>query len=29
VFSTPFITTFCDATGLLIYFVIAKPVLGT
>lgn len=28
VFSTPFITTFCDATGLLIYFVIAKSVLG-
>src|SRR5690606_6385629 len=27
VFSTPFITTFCDATGLLIYFVIAKSVL--
>lgn len=28
VFSTPFITTFCDATGLVIYFVIAKTVLG-
>lgn len=28
VFSTPFITTFCDATGLLIYFTIAKVVLG-
>lgn len=28
VFSTPFITTFCDATGLLIYFTIAKAVLG-
>lgn len=28
VFSTPFITTFCDATGLLIYFSIAKAVLG-
>ncbi|MDT0202850.1 magnesium transporter [Nocardioides sp. AE5] len=28
VFSTPFITTFCDATGLLIYFMIAKAVLG-
>ena len=28
VFSTPFISTFCDATGLLIYFSIAKAVLG-
>lgn len=28
VFSTPFITTFCDATGLVIYFSIAKAVLG-
>ena len=28
VFSTPFITTFCDATGLLIYFTIARLVLG-
>ena len=28
VFSTPFITTFCDATGLLIYFTIAKAILG-
>ncbi|MDN5894386.1 MAG: magnesium transporter [Nocardioides sp.] len=28
VFSTPFITTFCDATGLLVYFTIAKVVLG-
>ena len=28
VFSTPFITTFCDATGLIIYFSIAKAVLG-
>ncbi|MGB3413079.1 MAG: magnesium transporter, partial [Microbacteriaceae bacterium] len=28
VFSTPFISTFCDATGLLIYFSIAKVVLG-
>lgn len=28
VFSTPFITTFCDATGLVIYFTIAKAVLG-
>lgn len=27
-FSTPFISTFCDATGLLIYFAIAKVVLG-
>lgn len=27
VFSTPFISTFCDATGLLIYFTIAKMVL--
>lgn len=27
-FSTPFISTFCDATGLLIYFAIAKMVLG-
>lgn len=27
-FSTPFISTFCDATGLLIYFAIAKLVLG-
>lgn len=27
-FSTPFISTFCDATGLLIYFAIAKIVLG-
>jgi magnesium transporter len=27
-FSTPFISTFCDATGLLIYFGIAKLVLG-
>lgn len=27
VFSTPFITTFCDATGLLIYFTIAKAIL--
>lgn len=28
VFSTPFITTFCDATGLIIYFTTAKVVLG-
>ena len=28
VFSTPFISTFCDATGLLLYFMIAKSVLG-
>lgn len=28
VFSNPFISTFCDATGLIIYFVIAKTVLG-
>lgn len=28
VFSTPFITTFCDATGLLVYFMIAKTVMG-
>lgn len=28
VFSTPFITTFCDATGLLVYFMIARTVLG-
>lgn len=28
VFSTPFISTFCDATGLLIYFSIARAVLG-
>ncbi len=28
VFSNPFITTFVDATGLIIYFVIAKTVLG-
>lgn len=27
VFSTPFITTFCDATGLLIYFSLAKLIL--
>ncbi|MGQ7312460.1 magnesium transporter [Microbacterium arabinogalactanolyticum] len=28
VFSNPFITTFVDATGLVIYFLIAKTVLG-
>ncbi|OEY11037.1 magnesium transporter [Corynebacterium sp. BCW_4722] len=28
VFSNPFISTFCDATGLIIYFMIAKAVLG-
>ncbi|ATD71590.1 MULTISPECIES: magnesium transporter [Gordonia] len=28
VFSTPFISTFCDATGLIVYFSIAKAVLG-
>lgn len=28
VFSTPFISTFCDASGLIIYFLIAKAVLG-
>ena len=28
VFSNPFISTFCDATGLIIYFAIAKAVLG-
>lgn len=28
VFSTPFIATFCDATGLLVYFTVAKAVLG-
>lgn len=28
VFSAPFISTFCDAAGLLIYFFIAKAVLG-
>ncbi len=26
--ATPFITTFCDATGLLVYFSIAGAVLG-
>jgi magnesium transporter len=28
VFSTPFISTFCDATGLLVYFTIARAVMG-
>ncbi|WKD58523.1 magnesium transporter [Corynebacterium caspium] len=28
VFSNPFISTFCDATGLIVYFLIAKAVLG-
>src|SRR5699024_8200913 len=28
VFSNPFISTFVDATGLIIYFLIAKAVLG-
>ena len=28
VFSTPFISTFCDATSLIIYFVVATWVLG-
>jgi magnesium transporter len=28
VFSNPFITTFVDATGLIIYFLIARLVLG-
>lgn len=28
VFSNPFITTFVDATGLIIYFLIARAVLG-
>ncbi len=28
VFSTPFISTFCDATGLLVYFTIARTVMG-
>lgn len=28
VFSTPFISTFCDATGLIIYFTIAHAILG-
>ena len=28
VFSNPFISTFCDAAGLIIYFFIARAVLG-
>lgn len=28
VFSTPFISTFCDATGLLVYFTVAASILG-
>jgi len=28
VFSNPFISTLSDATGLIIYFLIAKAVLG-
>ncbi len=28
VMSTPFISTFCDATGLVIYFLIARAILG-
>ncbi|RLV56760.1 magnesium transporter [Aeromicrobium phragmitis] len=28
VFSTPFISTFCDASGLLVYFTVALVVLG-
>lgn len=28
VFSNPFITTFVDATGLIVYFLIAKAILG-
>ncbi|WP_030015732.1 magnesium transporter [Curtobacterium sp. S6] len=28
VFSNPFISTFCDATGLIIYFTIATSILG-
>ena len=28
VFSNPFISTFCDATGLILYFTIATTVLG-
>jgi len=28
VFSNPFITTFVDATGLIVYFLIAQAVLG-
>ena len=28
VFSNPFISTFVDATGLVVYFLIAKAILG-
>lgn len=28
VFSTPFISTFCDASGLIVYFLIARAILG-
>jgi magnesium transporter len=28
VFSNPFITTFVDAIGLIVYFLIARAVLG-
>ncbi|WP_300049024.1 magnesium transporter [Trueperella sp.] len=28
VFSNPFISTFVDASGLIVYFLIAKAVLG-
>lgn len=28
VFSTPFISTFCDASGLIVYFLIATTILG-
>ena len=28
VFSNPFISTFVDATGLIVYFLIARAVLG-
>jgi magnesium transporter len=28
VFSTPFISTFCDASGLLVYFLVAISILG-
>jgi magnesium transporter len=28
VFSNPFISTFLDATGLVVYFFIARAVLG-
>ena len=28
VFSNPFITTFVDAAGLIVYFLIARAILG-